>query len=41
MTFSSYVLVGFYWNAAAAADLLSGFRTFGLGGSVTYVNSFK
>ena len=41
MTFSSYVLVGFYWNVAAAADLLSGFGTFGLGGSVTYVSSFK
>jgi hypothetical protein len=41
MTFSSYILVGFYSNAAAAADLLSGFGTRGLGGSVTYVNSFR
>ena len=35
MALSSYVLVGFYWKAAAAADLLSGFGTRGLGGSVT------
>jgi hypothetical protein len=41
MTSSSYVLVGFYWNAAAAADLLSEFGTRGLGGSVTYVSSFR